>query len=262
VTTAARALPGDIARDRAEVLGCRIDRLDMDATVARCDELIGRRRPVQHVVVNAAKLVMLRNDARLREIIAGCELVNADGQAVVWASRLLGDPLPGRVAGIDLMYRLFALAELRGYRIFILGAREDVLRRALDRLRALHPELRIAGARDGYFSDVESEAVCAEIRSAGADILFVAMPSPRKEYWLAEHGAALGVPFLMGVGGSIDVLAGVTRRAPRWQQRSGLEWQYRLVQEPRRLAGRYVRTNFRFALLVAREVVSARRRSP
>lgn len=257
--TAAASPQREIVRDRAEVLGVAIDRLDMEATVERCRELIRAGTPVQHVVVNAAKLVMLQDDPRLRDIVASCELVNADGQAVVWASRVLGDPLPGRVAGIDLMHRLFGLAEREGYRVFVLGARDAVLERALDRLRELHPQLEIAGARNGYFGDDEAQEVCAEIRSASADILFVAMPSPRKEYWLAEHGPTLGVPFLMGVGGSIDVLAGLTRRAPRWMQRAGLEWLYRLVQEPRRLAGRYVITNTRFVYLVGRELVSRRR---
>jgi N-acetylglucosaminyldiphosphoundecaprenol N-acetyl-beta-D-mannosaminyltransferase len=251
----------EVERDRAEVLGVAIDRLDMEGTLERCRELIRAGAPVQHVVVNAAKLVMLQSDPRLRDIVARCELVNADGQAVVWASRLLGDALPGRVAGIDLMHGLFALAEREGYRVFVLGAREVVLERALERLRALHPRLEIAGARSGYFSADEVPEVCAEIRAASADVLFVAMPSPRKEYWLAEHGPTLGVPFLMGVGGSIDVLAGFTRRAPQWMQRAGLEWFYRLAQEPRRLAGRYLTTNTRFVYLVARELVSRRRRA-
>ncbi len=245
--------------EQAEVLGCRIDRLDMDASLRRCDELIRAGAPAQHVVVNAAKLVMLQEDRRLRSIVAGCALVNADGQAVVWASRLLGDPLPGRVAGIDLMFRLLALAEQKRYRVFILGARPRVLDRALASIGKLHPGLAIVGARHGYFSEDENESLCAEIRTARADILLVAMPSPRKEYWLAEHGAGLGVALLMGVGGSIDVLAGVTHRAPAWMQRAGLEWSYRLVQEPRRLAGRYVTTNTRFISLVLLELVARRR---
>jgi N-acetylglucosaminyldiphosphoundecaprenol N-acetyl-beta-D-mannosaminyltransferase len=253
----ARARP-EVVRDRAVVLGCKIDRLDMDETVRRCEELIDAGRPVQHVVVNAAKLVLLQDDPRLRGIVAGCRLVNADGQSVVWASRLLGDPLPTRVAGIDLMHRLFDLAERRGYRIFVLGAKEEVLRTALARLRELHPALEIAGARNGYFGDAESAEVCAEIREARPHILFVAMSSPRKEYWLADHATELGVPFLMGVGGSIDVLAGVTRRAPVRLQRLGLEWLYRFVQEPRRLAGRYTRTNTRFLYLLAKELVARR----
>jgi len=247
-------------RDQAQVLGCLIDRLDLDATLRRCEELIDAGEPVQHVVVNAAKLVMLRDDPRLREIIAACGLVNADGQSVVWASRLLGDPLPARVAGIDLMSGLFALAERKAYRVFVLGAREEVLARALAELRARHPDLHIAGSHHGYFSDAESGEVCDAIRSAQPHILFVAMPSPRKEYWLAQHATQLEVPFLMGVGGSIDVLAGLTRRAPAWMQRVGLEWLYRLIQEPRRLAGRYATTNTRFVYLVGRELLTLRRR--
>ncbi len=242
-------------RARARVLGCAIDRLDMDETVRRCEELIVSGGSAQHVVVNAAKLVALRRDLRLREIVGRCALVSADGQSVVWASRLLGDPLPERVAGIDLMERLLALAEERGYRVFILGARPDVLERAVERLRERHPRLIVAGTRDGYFRDGESAEVCAEIRAARPHILLVAISSPRKEYWLGRHTAELGVPFAMGVGGAIDVVAGVTRRAPSWLQRAGLEWLFRLLQEPRRLARRYLVTNTRFALLLAAELL-------
>ena len=110
------------APTRAVVLGCRIDRMDMAQTLARCEELIARREFAQHVAINAAKLVAMQRDPELRRIVEACELVSADGQAVVWASRLLGDPLPERVAGIDLMQELFALAERRGFRVFILGA--------------------------------------------------------------------------------------------------------------------------------------------
>lgn len=256
-TAAAGHAPG---RERARILGCEIDRLDMAGTLEQCERLIESRAVAQHVVVNAAKLVAIQDDARLRSIIDRCELVNADGQSVVWAARILGDPLPERVAGIDLMDRLLERAEKRGYRVFFLGARNDVLDEAMRRLRGRHPRLRIAGCRDGYFQDAESAAVCAVIRAADPDILFVAMSSPRKEQWLAEHLADVGVPFAMGVGGALDVLAGATRRAPRWVQRAGLEWLFRLVQEPRRLWRRYLVTNARFALLVARELRHRRRK--
>lgn len=247
-------------RDLARVLGCDIDRLDMEATLRRCEELIEAGGPVQHVVVNVAKVVALRDDPRLREIVESCALVNVDGQPLVWASRLLGDPLPERVAGIDLMLRLLERAEERGYRIFILGARQEVLETAVARIRARHPRLEIAGYHHGYFTEEETERVCELIRAAEPHILFVAMSSPRKEYWLAEHAAGLGVPFSMGVGGSIDVVAGTTRRAPLWMQRAGLEWFFRFAQEPLRLGPRYLRTNTRFALLLARELLARRRR--
>jgi N-acetylglucosaminyldiphosphoundecaprenol N-acetyl-beta-D-mannosaminyltransferase len=118
----------------------------------------------------------------------------------------------------------------------------------------------IAGSHHGYFADADSAEICSLVRAAEPHILLVAMSSPRKEYWLADHAADLGVPFSMGVGGSIDVVAGVTRRAPGWMQRTGLEWFYRFAQEPRRLGPRYLRTNLRFVGLVARELVPGRRR--
>jgi N-acetylglucosaminyldiphosphoundecaprenol N-acetyl-beta-D-mannosaminyltransferase len=245
----------DPSPDRADVLGCKIDRLNMEQTVERCAELIAGEGFTQHVAINTAKLVALQHDRCLREVIDACEVVNADGQGVVLASRLLGDPLPARVAGIDLMHRLLALAEERQYRVFVLGARKQVLERAVRRLCERYPRLIVAGYRDGYFSEDETASVCTQIRSLRADILFVAISSPQKEYFLGAHGPSLGVPFAMGVGGAIDVVAGVTRRAPRVVQRVGLEWLFRLLQEPRRLARRYVITNAELLLLLGRELL-------
>jgi N-acetylglucosaminyldiphosphoundecaprenol N-acetyl-beta-D-mannosaminyltransferase len=244
---------------RVDVLGCAIDPLTMDQTVARCADLVEAGGFAQHIAVNAAKLVLLRDDPTLREITTRCELVNADGQSVVWASRLLRTPLPERVAGIDLMLQLIALAEERAWPIYVLGARVDVLEQAIVELRRRHPALIVAGQRDGYFTTEDEAAVVSEIRASGARLLFVAMSTPRKELFLGEHGPDLGVPFVMGVGGAIDVVAGVTRRAPVLWQKAGLEWLYRLLQEPRRMVGRYARTNGRFLLMLARAMVARRR---
>ena len=175
----------------------------------------------------------------MREIVGGCELVNADGQSVVWASRLLGDPLPERVAGIDLMHALLGLAEQRGYRVFFLGARAEVLERAIERMRERHPQLadrrrprrlllRRGGAR-GVRRDPR-EPRGHPVR--GDD-------QPAQGVLPRRARRALGAPFVMGVGGSIDVVAGVTRRAPLLWQRLGLEWLFRLLQEPRRMFRRY-----------------------
>jgi len=241
--------------ERIRVLDCPVDPLSMEQTVERCDELIRTGGPHQHMAVNVAKLVAARGDARLRGIIERSAIVNADGQGVVWAARLLGQDLPGRVAGIDLMHELVALAAERGYRVYFLGAKPDVLERAVGILRDRHPGLDVAGYRDGYFSAEEEPEVCAAIAAARADILFVAMGTPRKETFLAEHADALGVPLLVGVGGAVDVLAGVTRRAPALWQRAGLEWLYRLLQEPRRMVRRYATSNARFAILLAGALV-------
>jgi len=227
----------------------------MGEAVAICRRTIEEGGFLQHMALNAAKIVSLRTDPRLGAIVAGSELVTADGQSVVWASRLLRDPLPERVAGIDLMEALFGLAEAEGYRVYLLGATEETLRKATERLLERHPKLPIAGSHHGYFPEGDSPAVCALISAARPDILFVAMSSPRKEYWLAEHGRALGVPVIMGVGGALDVTAGDVLRAPRWVRVTGLEWAYRFVQEPRRLWRRYLITNTRFIVLVAGELL-------
>jgi N-acetylglucosaminyldiphosphoundecaprenol N-acetyl-beta-D-mannosaminyltransferase len=242
--------------DRVSILGCEIDRLDMAATLAHCRTVIERRRYTQHVAINAAKLVTLRRQPELRAVVERCQLVSADGQSIVWASRLLGDPLPERVAGVDLMQELFALAEQHGYRVFILGARAEVLGTAVQQLQLRHPKLAIAGCHHGYFSEQESPDIAAEIRTARPHILFVAMSSPRKEQWLGRFGESLGVPLVMGVGGAIDILAGITRRAPAPWQRLGVEWLYRLLQEPRRMFRRYLITNAQFSVLLARELAA------
>jgi N-acetylglucosaminyldiphosphoundecaprenol N-acetyl-beta-D-mannosaminyltransferase len=237
---------------RHELFGCHVDALTMDQAVARCDECIATGAFCQHMALNTAKLVAVQQNDSLRNAVNESGLVTADGQGVVWASRLLGHPLPERVTGIDLMERLLELSAGCGYRVFILGARREVLDRAIEVLAVRYPTLVIAGSRDGYFAETETAAVCEQIRRSQAQLLFVAMSSPRKELFLRDHGAMLGVPFVMGVGGAIDVLAGRTRRAPQRWQRAGLEWLYRLLQEPRRMAPRYASSNARFAFMLLR----------
>jgi N-acetylglucosaminyldiphosphoundecaprenol N-acetyl-beta-D-mannosaminyltransferase len=243
---------------RAQLLGCAIDRVDMADALARCERAIAERGYVQHMAINAAKLVAMQDDAELAAVIRDCGLVTADGQAVVWASRVLRDPLPERVAGIDLMEALFARAAERGYRVFVLGAKQEVLEQALAKLQARHPALQVVGHRNGYFTPAQDAEVAAEVAAARPDILFVAISSPRKELFLGEYGPQMGVPFVMGVGGAIDVVSGITRRAPRLWQQLGLEWLYRLLQEPRRLFRRYAVTNLRFVELVLRASLRGR----
>jgi N-acetylglucosaminyldiphosphoundecaprenol N-acetyl-beta-D-mannosaminyltransferase len=232
----------------------------MDETVARVEEIIASGRPSQHLAISATNVVAVHEDPRLREIMAECAIVSADGQGIVWASKMLGDPLPERVNAADLMDRLFPVAEEKGYRVFILGAKQDVLEQAVENLRRRHPKLSLAGHRNGYFGPGEDAQVIDEIRAARPDMLFAAMSSPKKEYWLSEHKAELGVPFVMGVGGAIDVVAGLTRRAPVWVQRIGMEWSFRMIQEPRRLVRRFMVGNAKFLLLLGAELASRRRR--
>jgi bacterial polymer biosynthesis proteins, WecB/TagA/CpsF family len=241
---------------RPTVFGVPLDLLTMEETVERCRRLVEERRPVQHVVLNAGKVVQMRDDPSLRDAIARCEIVNADGQSVVWAGRLLGIPVPERVAGIDLMERLVGEAEREGWPVYFVGARPEVLERFVAVVRERFPRLPVAGARNGYFDD--DRAVADAIRESGARLLFVGISSPRKERFLAEQLPRMGGVFAMGVGGSFDVWAGLTRRAPRWMQRLGLEWLHRLLQEPRRMWKRYLVGNLRFGYLVIAEYLQNR----
>jgi N-acetylglucosaminyldiphosphoundecaprenol N-acetyl-beta-D-mannosaminyltransferase len=243
---------------RISLLGTQLDAVTFEHALELVDQAVATRRPMLNASLNAAKVVRVQSDPALRDAIAGCELITADGVPVVWAARLLGHAVPERVNGTDLMEALLARAEERGWSVFLLGSRHEVLADLLGELARRHPNLRVAGARHGYFSAAEEYEVVSSVAAARPDILFIALETPQKELFQARHRAALGVPFAMGVGGSFDVLAGRRRRAPRWAQRSGLEWAFRLAQEPRRLAGRYAVGNARFVALVVREFTRSR----
>jgi N-acetylglucosaminyldiphosphoundecaprenol N-acetyl-beta-D-mannosaminyltransferase len=239
-------------RARVDLFGVPTDALTMDETVDAVRGFLRCGAPHQHVCLNAAKVVELDHRPELASAIAGCSLVSVDGQAVVWASRFLGSPVPERVAGIDLFERLLAEAAEAGLRVYLLGARQDVVDDVVRIATARFPGLVVAGARNGYWSPDEEAAVVDDIAASRADLLFVALPSPRKELFMEGYATELGVPFRMGVGGSFDVMAGRTTRAPRWAQRIGMEWAFRLLQEPRRMARRYLVGNTAFVLLTIR----------
>ncbi|MFE4588595.1 WecB/TagA/CpsF family glycosyltransferase [Streptomyces laurentii] len=244
---------------RQHLFGVTLDALTLDQTVDRCLAAVRAGERLEIGVVNAAKLVAMRRDPALARAVSGCDLILADGQSVVWAGRLLRRPLPERVAGIDLFERLLAEAETAGLSVYFLGATQDALDRMLRRIAVRHPRLRVAGSRHGYFADREQGAIADAVAASGAHMLFLGMTSPKKENFTAGYGARTGAGLVHGVGGSFDVLAGVTRRAPvRWQ-RLGLEWLYRALQEPRRLGRRYLTTNASFALMTGRELL---RRTP
>jgi len=235
------------------MMGCRIDNLSMEETLVRIEEFIRSGQSHQHVVVNVDKLVKASRDPDLRRIVNDCALVNADGMPVVWASRLLGKPLKERVAGIDLFEALMRRAGEKGWRVFLLGAREEVVAAVADTYRRRYPELTIAGWRNGYWTDAEEAQVAEQVRASGADLLFVAISSPKKEQFLGRWQGEMKIPFAMGVGGTFDVAIGRVRRAPRWMQRAGLEWVYRFLQEPRRMFRRYFIDDMAFIWLFIKE---------
>jgi N-acetylglucosaminyldiphosphoundecaprenol N-acetyl-beta-D-mannosaminyltransferase len=247
---------------RPELLECRFDPVTLDEAVTRAVEWsLAGGRPRTIVTMNAALLVAMRRDRELAAACRGGDLVVADGVPVVWASRLLGGALPGRVCGCDLMERLLAAAAARALPVYLLGARPEVVEVLAETCARRFPGLVVAGFRDGYFGPDEEAEVVAGIRRSGAAMLFVGMPSPFKETFLERNRTALGVPVLLGVGGSFDVLAGFVRRAPRWMQAAGLEWFWRLLMEPRRMWRRYLVTNTVFLARLAVAVATRPGRS-
>jgi N-acetylglucosaminyldiphosphoundecaprenol N-acetyl-beta-D-mannosaminyltransferase len=240
-------------------MGNPIDCLNMAQTIGQIEQFIKEKKPRQHVVVNVAKIVEMRNDPQLRKIIASCDLINADGMPIVWASRLLGIPLPSRVAGVDLFQNLVKLCAEKKYRPFFFGARDWVVKKVIEEFKKRYPKLNIAGYRNGYYSEDEEQKIAETIRDSSADMLFVGFSSPMKEKFLNRWMTFMKVPFCMGVGGSFDIIAGKTKRAPKWMQKSGLEWCYRIYQEPRRMWKRYAKTNPIFMWMVVKEWIRRKR---
>lgn len=235
---------------RIKFLNTYVDALTMEETLRKIEISIKNKSCTQHVVINAGKINLMQNDKELTRIINECPIINADGQSIVWASKFLGKPLPERVAGIDIFVELVKLCAEKGYKPYFFGAKEEVIKDVVNKFQLQYPNLNIAGYRNGYFKDEESEKIAEEINKSGADILFVAFSSPKKEYWIKDYMKIMKVPFAMGVGGSFDVIAGKTKRAPIWMQKSGLEWFYRFIQEPRRMFKRYICGNLRFIVYI------------
>lgn len=235
------------------LFGVPIRAMTLNQALDTIHAAIVQRRRLQIGVVNAAKLVNMRRDKMLMQDVLSSDLILADGIAVVWASRLLSRLLPERVAGIDLMMGMLRRGNEHGYRVYCLGAASEVLEKVADRIAVDFPNVRLAGRHHGYFSEKEEEGIASGIAASRPDILFVGMTSPKKENFLARWSDKIGVPVCHGVGGSFDVMAGKVQRAPETWQRLGLEWLYRVKQEPRRLWRRYLVTNTLFCGMVVSE---------
>jgi N-acetylglucosaminyldiphosphoundecaprenol N-acetyl-beta-D-mannosaminyltransferase len=226
----------------------------MKETLSKVKAAIDSHTQLHHVVVNAGKIVAMQQDLHLRESVNNSDIINADGQAVVWAANFLNKPIKERVAGIDLMQNLVDLSFEKNYKAYFLGAEEEVVSRTVAHYTEKFNADIIAGYRNGYFKAEEEEEVIKDIVASEANILFVAITSPKKENFLYKYKNELAsVNLIMGVGGSFDVIAGKTKRAPLWMQDIGLEWFYRFLQEPKRMWKRYLVGNTKFIFLVLKE---------
>lgn len=239
---------------KVKLFNIEIDALSMRQTLDIVEDAVANDKHIHHTVVNAGKIVLMQEDKELEKSVNEADLINADGQAVVWASKMLGSPLPERVSGIDLMEKLVKRSFEKGYRCYFLGAEEDVVSNLITLYKKKYSNNVIAGYRNGYFKKSDEKSIAKVISQSNANILFVAITSPKKEIFLNTYKKELkNINFIMGVGGSFDVIAGKVNRAPKWMQDFGFEWLYRVIQEPRRMFMRYLVGNTKFIYLVLKE---------
>lgn len=240
-------------RHRVNLLGATVDAITQKQTVELVDEYIRLKEPLHLIGVNADKVNMMRRNPDFLALVNECGIINADGASLVLASKVLGEALPERVAGIDLMGALVRNAAHKGYRVFLLGAKETVVQKTAKALLDSNPSLKIAGLQDGYFKKKEWSLIYERMASTKPDIVFVGITSPMKEQLVTffQHKGSDAV--FMGVGGSFDVISGEIARAPKWMQNCNLEWLFRVIKEPRRLFKRYLVGNGKFIWTVILE---------
>ena len=235
-----------------DILGVRVDPVTYDHVLDIMATWIDQGGPHQIATVNPEFVMAAQRDARFRQTLNSADLCVADGVGLLWAARILGQRLPERVTGSDLVPLVAREAAARGWRVYLLGAAPGVADATAAILVNENPALRVAGSFSGSPSAADSPAIVASVRHARPDVLFVAYGAPAQDLWIAEHGAELGVPVMMGVGGAFDHIAGVQRRAPAWIQRVQLEWFYRLVTQPWRWRRQLALPRFVLAMLAAR----------
>ncbi len=238
---------------RITILNTTIDVLNVRDTIRLVEKYVKVKEPLHLMGVNADKINELNENERLKQIVNSCGIINADGASVIKASKYLGSPLPERVAGIDLMQSLVKLSEKRGYTVYLLGAKQEVVEKTAKVLKKQHPNLKLVGIHNGYFKEEEWPQISEILKKEKPDFVFVGITSPMKEYlieFLQDNG---NDSVFMGVGGSFDVISGAIPRAPKWMQKSGLEWLFRVIQEPKRLFKRYFVGNWMFIKAIWKE---------
>jgi len=231
------------------ILGIPFSVMGMDETVSYCEDLI-RTGNAHHVITANPEIVMLaRKDEGLRNIIEGAQLVTCDGTGIVWASKYTDFSAKERVAGFDLTMRLLNLSAERGFSVYFVGAKPEIIKKAVENLQELLPALQVAGYHHGYFRAGDEQKICDDIQDKQPTILFVAMGAPKQEFWIAEHLPQLNVSLALGIGGSLDVLAGAVKRAPLFWQKVRLEWLYRFIKQPSRWKRMLVLPEFVYRVL-------------
>lgn len=219
----------------ASILGVPVAQATMEQVLNWVEKRIEAGQPPAHLVTANAEIIYRASwDAGLAGLLSKADMITADGAGVVWAGKKIHTPFPERVTGVDLTMGLLALAEKKGWKVYFLGAKPEAVEKAVLRVLSQYPQLEICGYHHGYFPKQEIDQVVSNIYKVEPHLLFVALGVPRQEQFIQENFSQLAVPVSIGVGGTFDVLAGIVNRAPRWMQKWGLEWLYRLLKEPRR----------------------------
>jgi len=249
---------------RIELFGIPVDNLSRDEIIRHFDKMVSPTNSTQqccYADLNVSKLVVARKTKAIYYSLKNSDIVVSDGQPIVWISWLFGSPLRERIAGCDFFQELISHGSKNGIKYFLLGAKKDVVVKVKTVFEDKNPGVNIVGYRDGYFNEAEEPDVVNAINSSGAQVLFIGISSPKQEEFIHRNKDNLkSVRWIQGVGGSFDVVAGIVTRAPVWMQKAGLEWLYRLLQEPRRMLRRYFITNSVFIWLVIRELIRIRYR--
>jgi len=236
-------------------LGTQVDNLSMHETLSSIERAINDNEKIVREDINAAKIVWMHQDPKFKQIIHKANIINADGQSIIFASKLLGNPIKERVAGIDLMEEIVYVASKKHWKIFFLGASQEVVSKTVNTYTGKYSKEIIAGYHNGYFNEEDEKKIVNIINRSNTNILFIGISSPKKEDFINRNSQQLNCNLIMGVGGSFDVIAGKVSRAPVWMQKNALEWLYRLLQEPGKMWKRYLYTNTIFLWLLIKESV-------
>lgn len=221
--------------NRIDVLGIEFDNTDILEAVERAVRLMEERRHAYVVTPNPEIILESRKNEKLASAVKSADMVLPDGVGVIYASHILGTPIKNRIPGIDFASALMARISENGRKVFLLGAKPGVAELAGERLSERYPGLIICGVNDGYFEEEDTEFIIEKINSASPDLVLVCLGSPKQEIWMKNHAELLDAGLLVGLGGALDVYAGVVERAPRKWRSMGLEWLYRLIKEPKRI---------------------------
>jgi N-acetylglucosaminyldiphosphoundecaprenol N-acetyl-beta-D-mannosaminyltransferase len=219
---------------KIDILGTKVSSLTMEEAVETVEQYMDTNAGAIIATANAEMIMMATRDSELRTILNEADLVVPDGAGTVWAAHYLGEAMPERVAGYDLAQRLLSNAPTKGRRVFFFGSAPGIAKKAKEKAEAIYPGIQIVGIRNGYFNEKEELEIVAEIQAAKPDLLLVALGIPKQEKWLKKYKKSLDVPVAIGVGGTLDVMAGVMKRAPLWMQKAKLEWLFRGMIQPKR----------------------------